>query len=37
MAKTDQLIDFTRPVALIFVAILHCIPDEDDPAAIAAR
>lgn len=37
MAKAGQLIDFTRPVALMFVAVLHCIPDEDDPAAIAAR
>jgi hypothetical protein len=37
MAKAGQLLDFTRPVALMFVAVLHCIPDQDDPAAIAAR
>jgi len=27
MAKAGQLLDFTRPVALMFVAVLHCIPD----------
>jgi SAM-dependent methyltransferase len=37
LAKAGQLLDFTRPVALMFVAVLHCIVDEDDPAAIAAR
>ena len=37
LAKAGQLLDFTRPVALMFVAVLHCVPDEDDPAAIAAR
>jgi hypothetical protein len=26
-----------QAVALMFVAVVHCIPDEDDPAAIAAR
>jgi hypothetical protein len=37
LARAGQLLDFTRPVALMLVAVLHCIPDEDDPAAIAAR
>jgi SAM-dependent methyltransferase len=27
-------LDFTRPVAVMLVAILHCIPDEDDPRRI---
>ena len=27
-------LDFTQPVALILVAILHFIPDEDDPGAL---
>ena len=31
------MLDFTRPVALMFVAVLHCFPDEGDPAAITAR
>ena len=31
-----ELIDFTRPVALLLVAILHFIKDEEDPAGIVA-
>jgi SAM-dependent methyltransferase len=33
---TQLLIDFSRPVALLLVAVLHFIPDEDDPAQIIA-
>jgi hypothetical protein len=29
-------LDFSQPVALMLVAILHFIPDEDDPGAIVA-
>jgi hypothetical protein len=32
--KVRALIDFTQPVALLLVAILHFIPDEEGPAAI---
>jgi trans-aconitate methyltransferase len=32
-----DLLDLTRPVALLTVAVLHFIPDEDDPAALAQR
>jgi SAM-dependent methyltransferase len=32
-----QVLDLTRPVALLLVAILHAIPDQDDPYAIVAR
>jgi O-methyltransferase involved in polyketide biosynthesis len=31
---TREVIDFTRPVALMLVAILHFIQDEDNPAEI---
>ena len=31
-----ELIDFTQPVALLLVAILHFIKDEEDPAGIVA-
>ncbi len=31
--EVTRLIDFDRPVAALFVSVLHCIPDEDDPAA----
>jgi S-adenosyl methyltransferase len=30
-------LDFARPVAVMLVGILHCIPDEDDPAGIVGR
>ena len=35
--ETTELIDFTRPVALLTVALLHFIPDEDDPAGTLER
>jgi hypothetical protein len=31
------LIDLTQPVAVLLVAVLHFIPDGDDPFAIVAR
>jgi hypothetical protein len=31
-----KLLDFTKPVALLLVAVLHFIPDTDDPQAIIA-
>lgn len=43
MRQTDQilqrrevrdLIDTEQPVAALFVSVLHCIPDEDDPWAL---
>jgi hypothetical protein len=32
-----ELIDFSRPVALLLLAILHFLPDEEDPFGIVAR
>ena len=32
-----RLIDFSRPMAVVMVAILHFFTDEDDPAGIVAR
>lgn len=37
LAQAGKLLDFSKPVALMFVATLHCIEDADDPAGIAAR
>ena len=37
LATAGKHLDFTRPVALMFVASLHNIPDSDDPADIVAR
>lgn len=34
---TRRLIDFERPVAVLLVALLHVIPDADDPAALLSR
>jgi len=34
--RLRELIDFARPVALLLVAILHFIRDEEDPAGIVA-
>lgn len=33
---TRDVLDFTQPVALVLVAVLHFIPDEDKPADIVA-
>ena len=33
----DRILDFTRPVADLLIAVLHFIPDADDPYAVVAR
>jgi len=37
LTRAAELIDFTRPVAVTLIAVLHAIPDSDDPYAIVAR
>jgi S-adenosyl methyltransferase len=37
LKQASRLLDFTSPVAVTLVAILHAIPDADDPHAIVAR
>ena len=37
LAKAGSLLDFTQPVALLFIACLHHIEEADDPAGIVAR
>jgi len=34
--ETRRLIDFTQPVALLLAAVLHFVPDSDDPGRILA-
>src|SRR6202050_5461223 len=34
LEQASELLDFTQPVAVTLVAILHAIPDSDDPHAI---
>src|SRR6201986_5580858 len=36
LSAAAQTLDFSRPVAILLLAVLHFIPDEDDPYAIAA-
>jgi S-adenosyl methyltransferase len=36
LAGARQTLDFTRPVALLLLAVLHFVPDADGPAAIIA-
>ncbi|MDN3352801.1 SAM-dependent methyltransferase [Actinomadura sp. DC4] len=37
LLEAAQTLDFSQPVALMLVAILHCIPDGDDPYGIVNR
>jgi hypothetical protein len=35
--EVTGLLDFTEPVAVLLIAVLHFVPDEDDPAGIVRR
>ncbi len=35
--QLGKLIDFGQPAGLLLVAVMHFIPDEDDPAGLVAR
>ncbi|MGH3253422.1 MAG: SAM-dependent methyltransferase [Trebonia sp.] len=37
LADAREYLDFTQPVALMLVAVLHCLTGEDDPVGVAAR
>jgi S-adenosyl methyltransferase len=37
LAEAAGVLDFDQPVAIMLLGVLHCIPDQDDPAAIARR
>lgn len=34
---TQRLIDFSQPLAVMFIAVLHFLSEEDDPRAVIAR
>jgi hypothetical protein len=36
LTQAARLLDFTRLVAVTLIAVLHAIPDSDDPSAIVA-
>lgn len=35
--ETRRLLDLSEPVAALFVSVLHCIPDADDPTGLVRR
>ncbi|RCW38468.1 S-adenosyl methyltransferase [Halopolyspora algeriensis] len=35
--ELDGLLDWNQPIALLMVAVLHFVPDSDDPAGLVAR
>ena len=37
LAEAARTLDFSQPVALMLLAVLHFVPDEDDPYKITAR
>jgi len=37
VAEAAETLDFSQPIAVLLLGILHCIPDADDPAAIVRR
>ncbi|HEY5357137.1 MAG TPA: SAM-dependent methyltransferase [Streptosporangiaceae bacterium] len=37
LQQAAQLLDFSQPVAVMLVGVLHCILDADDPAGIVVR
>ena len=37
LAGAEQTLDFSQPVAMLLIAIMHFVPDEDDPYAIVSR
>jgi hypothetical protein len=37
LGQAAQLLDFTKPIAVTMLAILHALPDADDPHGIVAR
>ncbi len=37
LAEAASVLDFGEPVAVMLLGVLHCIPDQEDPAAIVTR
>jgi O-methyltransferase involved in polyketide biosynthesis len=37
LAEAGRVLDFSRPVAVVLMAVLQFVPDEDDPHAIVGR
>ncbi len=37
LAEAANTLDFSEPIAVMLIGILHCIPDSDDPAGLVRR
>jgi len=37
IGQASRILDFSQPVAVLMIAVLHCIPDEDNPWDVVAR
>jgi O-methyltransferase involved in polyketide biosynthesis len=37
LAVAANTLDFSKPVAVMLIGVLHCIPDSDDPAGLVKR
>jgi hypothetical protein len=37
LAEAANTLDFSEPVAVMLIGVLHCVPDSDDPAGLVGR
>jgi len=37
LEAAGRVLDFSRPIAIMLIGVLHCIPDSDDPYSIMSR
>ncbi len=37
LSEAAATLDFTKPIAVMLVGLLHCIPDADDPAGLVGK
>jgi SAM-dependent methyltransferase len=37
LREAAATLDFSQPIAVMLIAVLHCIPDEDDPPGLVRR
>jgi hypothetical protein len=37
LAEAANILDFSQPVAVMLIGVLHCVPDSDDPAGLVKR
>ena len=37
LSESQKTLDFSRPVAVMMIGVLHCVPDSDDPTALVRR